>query len=224
MLKRAIGMCFRLVVSGLFDFHPLQRAIPALAVVLSFAVVVVSMYSGNIFAEDLVFGVSAKWVRGVEKRVPGKIHDGSTPSAPLYFWMRYEGNRTALKYIRENGGLPSRHKWSVSVGGIVAPEAPDRAETDKEVPSSVGPDRKTVYTERTTIPLSIGTNKQITLAAFQSELINVEAFNWRTWSMKRNVSKGLWKVEVVYENDGRPVNCKEEDQTMHPCIYTIRVK
>lgn len=186
---------------GLFYVHLSSRHYKRIFTTgtLSFFLVTGLGLSSKVFGDDLVIGVKTEWARGVQDRMPSKKHDGSAPHAPLYFWMLFEGNEAALKHIRSNGDLPIRHKWSVVIAG----------EQESEQPDSVS--------------LSIGNDQEQTLSALTGKLKNEGKFTWRTWSMKKNISKGLWKIEVVYEDDGTPVNCREHED-LHPCVYTIQVQ
>ncbi len=157
-------------------------------------------------AAELVTGVNPKWARGVVERAPTQAHDGTRPRAPLYFWMIYEGREAALEYIRKNGTLPIYHKWSVRIAGKLELERPDQ-----------------LYTEKITIPLAVGDKARKNLLALEDSLKNAGKFQWRTWSMKKYVSKGQWKVEVLYEEDGQPVQCEDQGQ-LKPCVYTIEIR
>ncbi|MFA5180805.1 MAG: hypothetical protein WC405_05755 [Syntrophales bacterium] len=161
-------------------------------------------FCGSVDAEDLVVGVAPQWVRDVKpNRDPGKTHDGSKPYKPLYFWMAYEGNKAALEHIKKKGALPIRHRWSVWIAGDEESEQPD-------------------LTYRESIPLSVGKDSKKILTALEGQVNKGKNLRWRTWSMKSNVSKGLWQVEVLYEDDS-PVKCRKNGK-IEGCVYTIYIK
>ena len=156
-------------------------------------------------AEDLVIGRSASWVRSVDNRLPGAGHDGSAPRAPLYFWMTYHGSAAALKRLREDGALPIRHRWSVAAGGDVEVELPDDA-----------------FTERLSVPLMVGSGNEDIIARLAGQFASRQAFTWRTWSKKESVSRGIWRVDVLYDDD-TPVAC-EVGGHLRPCVFRIEVR
>ncbi|MDQ1277056.1 MAG: hypothetical protein QG555_95 [Thermodesulfobacteriota bacterium] len=163
-------------------------------------------FCGTVDAADLVVGVAPQWVRDVKKdRNPGETHDGSEPYKPFYFWMAYEGNEAALKYIKKRGSLPIWHRWSVWIGGYGMVEQPDH-----------------VYVEKESLPLSVGNDSGRIYAALKGRVKSGKNFSWRTWSMKESISRGQWRVEVLYD-DGSPVNCRI-DGMLQRCSYIISVK
>ena len=156
-------------------------------------------------AADLVTGVNPKWARGVADSSPVRIHDGTGPRAPLYFWMIYEGNKAALAYIRKNRTLPIRHRWTVWVAGVGESELPDISFTED-------------------IRLSVGNASKKNMPALVGSVENTGKFQWRTWSMKRNVSRGRWQVEVLYtDSEDSPVFCEDRGQ-LKPCVYMIEIR
>lgn len=158
-------------------------------------------------AEDLVIGKHAVWARSVGSRTAGPRHTGSAPRAPLYLWMTYEGSSAALRHIQERGAFPIRHRWSVAVGGEVDVEAPDEA-----------------FTERLSVPLAVGSDSPAVVGRLASQAAATPrgTFSWRTWSKKGSVSRGVWRVEVLYDDD-TPVRC-EVGGALQPCIFRILVK
>lgn len=157
-------------------------------------------------AEDLVVGKNAVWVRSVSNRVPGPQHTGSAPRAPLYLWMTYQGSSPALQYLQGQGALPIRHRWSVAVGGEIDIEAPDEA-----------------FTEQLSVPLSVGSSSQTVVTQLAGQVATRQSgtFSWRTWSKKESVSRGIWRVEVLYDDDS-PVRC-DVGGALKPCVFSIRV-
>lgn len=161
------------------------------------------------FAEELVIGKGATWARSVDSRQPGTKHTGSRPHAPLYFWMTYHGTDAALRYLRDNGALPIRHRWSVAVGGDVDVESPDSTFVEP-------------FEKRLSVPLAIGTKNKEVIERLSVQLAAQDSFTWRTWSKKESVSRGVWRVDVLYDDD-TPVQC-EVDGERKPCSFRVEVK
>lgn len=177
---------------------------PAVRALFALALAVPATVSA---AEDLVIGKHAVWARSVGGRTPGPGHTGSAPHAPLYFWMTYEGSGAALRHLREQGAFPIRHRWSVAVGDEFDIEVPDEA-----------------FTERLSVPLAVGSDSPAVVGRLANEAAVTPrgTFSWRTWSRKGSVSRGVWRVEVLYDDD-TPVRC-EAGGALRPCIFRIRVK
>lgn len=155
--------------------------------------------------KDLVIGKNAAWTRSVDNRGPGPAHNGRIPRAPLILWMTYHGSEVALRHLQEKGALPIRHRWSVAVGGKVDIETPDDT-----------------FTERLSVPLKVGSGSSPIIAKLAGQLAAQETFTWRTWSKKESVSVGIWRVEVLYDND-TPVNCDMGGQ-LRPCVFRIEIR
>jgi len=155
-------------------------------------------------ADDLVIGKNVTWTRSVGNRGPGPVHDGKAPFAPLVLWMTYHGSEAALRYLNDQGALPIRHRWSVAVGGEVDLEAPDDS-----------------FTERLSVPLTVGSGSSRVISRLAGQLATQDSFTWRTWSKKKSVSRGIWRVEVLYDDD-TPVNCDVEGQR-RPCVFRIKI-
>ena len=47
-------------------------------------------------------------------------------------------------------------------------------------------------------------------------------FDWRTWSVKANLRRGTYHVEVLHQ-DGTPVSCDLHGEAVRPCVFGIRV-
>ena len=156
-------------------------------------------------AEDLVIGGNVTWTRSVDNRGPGPAHNGKVPRAPLILWMTYHGSEAALRRLLDKGALPIRHRWSVAVGGEVDMEAPDDS-----------------FTERLSVPLRVGSGSSRVIAKLAGQLAAQDAFTWRTWSKKESVSRGIWRVEVLYDDD-TPVNCNVGGQH-RPCVFRIEIR
>ncbi|MDD5248213.1 MAG: hypothetical protein PHY45_04465 [Rhodocyclaceae bacterium] len=168
-------------------------------------IAILASWSLPVMAEDLVIGKNAIWTRSVGKRGPGPVHNGKAPFAPLLLWMTYQGSDPALRYLRDHGALPIRHRWSVAVGGEVDLEAPDDT-----------------FTERLSVPLTVGSGASPVITKLAGQLAAQDVFTWRTWSKKESVSRGIWRVEVLYDDD-TPVKCDIGGQR-RPCIFRIEIR
>jgi hypothetical protein len=160
---------------------------------------------GFVLAEDMVIGKDATWTRSIEERRPGSVHNGRAPRAPLILWMTYHGSAAALEHLKEKGALPIRHRWSVAVGGTVDMEAPDDQ-----------------FTERLRIPLTVGSEDSRVIGKLAGQLSIEDSFTWRTWSKKESVSRGIWRVEVLYDDD-TPVNC-DAGGLLKPCVFRLEIR
>ena len=151
------------------------------------------------YAEDSLISVTkAVWTNGIDKsKDPKKIYkEVATGTQPLYLWMHIRGSERALEILSSQGKLPIRHKWYKYIGyaGYF-----DESQTPIDA-----------------IELSVG--KKAKLDELSLEIKTRGYFDWRTWSMKRNIKPGWWKVIIVYANDD-PVLCEEK-----PCAYAIEVE
>lgn len=156
-------------------------------------------------ADDLVIGKDVTWTRSVGNRGPGPVHTGRNPRAPLILWMTYHGSEAALRHLVDKGALPIRHRWSVAVGGEVELEAPDDS-----------------FTERLSVPLMVGSGSSRVITKLAGQLATQDSFTWRTWSKKESVSRGIWRVEVLYD-DETPVRCEVGGQ-LRPCVFRIEIR
>lgn len=68
------------------------------------------------------------------------------------------------------------------------------------------------------IDLSVG--KKEKLREIELELRERGFFDWRTWSVKRNIRRGEWYVYLVY-GDGNPVLCEDGRKK---CMFKIQVE
>lgn len=151
-----------------------------------------------VFAENPHVTVAeAVWTSAIgNDKMPQKRYAKQAPLAPLYLWMRLQADEQVLQVLREQGKLPIRHKWFRSRFGRL-------------------------YFDRTqrpidSIDLTVGTREK--LQKLQVEIEQRGFFDWRTWSGKRNMQRGYWRVRVVYA-DNTPVLCEGI-----PCVYDIKVQ
>jgi len=151
-----------------------------------------------VYAENPALTVAeAVWASAIGKdKMPQQKYQRQAPLAPLYLWMRIQADEEVLQVLRSQGKLPIRHKWFRSRFGRLYFD-----QTQRPIDS---------------IDLGIGTREK--LQKLQLEIDERGFFDWRTWSGKRNMRRGYWRVRVVYA-DNTPVLCEGE-----PCVYDIKVK
>lgn len=163
--------------------------------------VALSLATTNVHAEEqLIVVKQTAWTNHVDKksRQVEKTYQNTAPVAPLYLWMRVTGGEAALAQLKEEGKLPIRHKWFLERLIGTTPEGVTTMLDDINIPA--------------------GANRL--LEQLQYEVNQRGFFDWRTWSMKEHIRRGLWRVRVVYA-DGEPVLCGQENV---PCEFAIRVK
>lgn len=84
--------------------------------------------------------------------------------------------------------------------------------------------RKYVFTSLETRfdqPLEIGRTEDV--AKLSEQVSATGYFTWRTWSDKRRLSPGNWRIDLEYD-DHEPVMCRAEDGRMQPCRYPFAVE
>lgn len=140
--------------------------------------------------------VDAAWTHGVgEDRQPRERLERAGPDQPLTLWMKVSCSPGALEMLRIQGKLPIRHKWSyASFGGVLAQGTLNMTDS---------------------IALSAGRVELLDLLA--AEVRTRGGFDWRTWSTKKNLLRGTWRVRVSY-SDGSPVLCGDKE-----CEYWIEL-
>lgn len=137
--------------------------------------------------------------RVVERNAEHRYQDRAPAGAPLYLWIRLRGDDDALDRLRDGGKLPIRHEWV----------------------NYVGPDPD-IDTLRPTDEIEVGGVREAVVDQVASEVALRGYFDWRTWSVKRNLRLGTHAVKVVYA-DGSPVPCQIADRAPEPCVFRIRV-
>lgn len=142
----------------------------------------------------------AAWAVGVrDLAYVARIDGAADVRRPLYFWTRLKADAAALAELQARGQLPIRHRWIRYVG----PE----------------PDFQTV---RPTDEIAVGAAAAPLIERLRGEVRARGFFDWRTWSVKRNLRTGSWLVELVYQ-DGQPVLCASSVGATEPCRYRISV-
>lgn len=151
-------------------------------------------------------GTEVAWATSLREREPmpaGGVLTASR-SEPLYFWIRIQGNEEALAELESKGMLPIRHRW-VRYGGFSSSVELDATPTDE-------------------IILAIG--KDALLRRLRQELDARRHFDWRTWSVKKNLRAGRWAVDVLYGDARRsPVQCRiAGEKGAKACHFEIDVR
>jgi hypothetical protein len=147
---------------------------------------------------SLITITKAAWTSGVDNmKNPKEIYKESVSDVQrLYLWMRIRGKEKALEVLDSEGKLPIQHLWIYSTG-MSQVNAGSLRPTDA-------------------IDLTVG--KKDKIDKLRSEVNERGFFDWRTWSMKKNITKGWWLVKILYA-DGSPVLCDNK-----PCTYAIEVQ
>lgn len=156
------------------------------------------LYTTENHAEDSLITVTeAVWTNGIDNmKNPKKTYEESAYDVKeLYLWMRIQGQEDALEILDSQGKLPIQHLWIYSTGLSQIP-------TGNIKPIDV-------------IDLSVG--KKDKLDKLRLEVKERGFFDWRTWSMKKNITRGWWFVKILYA-DNSPVLCNDQ-----PCEYAIEV-
>lgn len=123
------------------------------------------------------------WTKTIQKSCPTqRLEKGQKQEAPVYLWMKIVGGKKALKTLRKKGRLSLRHIW-------------------------IKEDEEGQVIKKEVVQLDKKGTKGI-LKKFSLELKTNQFFDWRTWSVKHNLSPGLWRVQVV-DNAGKPIPCVE---------------
>jgi len=148
--------------------------------------------------ESLLTISEAVWTSGIDNmKNPKQIYEETTSGVhQLYLWMRIRGQERALEVLDSQGKLPIQHLWIYSTG---------ISQVDAGSPKPID-----------AIDLTVG--KKDKLSKLRLEVKKRGFFDWRTWSMKKNITKGGWLVKLLYA-DGSPVLCDDK-----PCEYAIEVQ
>lgn len=125
---------------------------------------------------------------------PSKI----VPSKPLFLWALIKGRDGALKSLRKSGKLPLRHRWTFafknsdrfhSAGEVLLEDewttVPDLT---KNVPQSAGEMEE----------LAVGIVNQLGELEHEIASSGDGTFDWRLWSMKANLQKGIYRVDILW--------------------------
>ncbi len=171
------------------------------------SIVFVSCMSTLAFAsaQALVEVEKFVWTDGVDR---GNLQFRGVLNNPMhgktvYLWMQLKGSPALLAALRKRpaGSIPIRHAWYRYTSDAVNADAPD--ELDLAVDLQIG--------------------KKEVLGKLQYEVDAKGAFHWRVWSGKKQLTPGVWRVDLTYAS-GVPVVCASEDDANQPCKFIIEVK
>lgn len=144
----------------------------------------------------------AVWTGSVNqdtKQPTSNISKGSVGTR-LVLWMHVKGTQGALSRLAPEGKLPLRHKWFRGTITGFHSEGVAKPTDEIEIPAA----------------------KRGVMDKLSNEVRTLGYFNWRTWSSKEKLSRGHWRVKVVYA-DNTPVLCSASSG-WKPCEYEIEVR
>lgn len=143
----------------------------------------------------------AIWTDTVDRatREYGLVYKSPVRTRKIYLWMRLKGTPELLEQLKAatDGRLPIRHRWSRYNS--------DGLRFDSDV----------------VVDFNIGRRSDLQKLAYQ--LQHEGFFTWRVWSGKEHLSRGWWRVDVLWDSD-EPVMCTGSSGFDHPCSYHIEVK
>lgn len=109
-------------------------------------------------------------------------------------WMELRGSPELLKKLKD-GKFTIHHVW-----------------------------RKYVFTSlETRFDQALEIGRAEDLAKLGEQVSAAGYFTWRTWSDKRTLSPGNWRVDLEFD-DHEPVMCRTDDGDMQPCQYPFTVE
>lgn len=147
--------------------------------------------------EPLITLRESIWTDKVNERQFSQPHPGTADVVPIYLWMRVVGTKKALSQLKEEGKLPIHHKW-YNLG-------------------LTGYNQDGSYPMIDDIKLDAGKESLVHKLDLEVSMRG-GYFDWRTWSMKKNIRQGQWRVDVVYNNN-KPVLCGN-----NACVCYIEIK
>ena len=160
--------------------------------------------------ESLLWIAEAVWTDSVDSttyEVGQRYDDGYAPVGRIALWMRIKGQEKALQILAQQGMLPILHVWYHKGAGFIIDEGVVKPQHE--------------LAERPTgdnIPFAINSGK---IPGLRRELTERTFFDIRTWSQKKNVSQGIYRVEVIYAT-GESVMCETPDNGgLKPCEHEI---
>ena len=71
------------------------------------------------------------------------------------------------------------------------------------------------------LPLEIGRKDELRRLSYEASSLGF--FRWRVWSRKENLTRGHWRVDVVYDGSYEPVLCTDA-AGRRPCSYALEVQ
>lgn len=151
-------------------------------------------------AQQLLEVESYVWTNAVDRTTRTFDKKASVPirGTKAYLWMQLKGSQALFSRLKssEDGRLPIRHLWYRYFS--------DRVAADLDV----------------AVDLNIGTKDDLKRISYELDALGF--FRWRVWSGKEHLSPGLWRVDLVYEDDSAVV-CEEAGDGK-PCSFLLEVK
>jgi hypothetical protein len=186
---------------------------PARSILLSAAIVLLftSLACVPAIADERLIEIDrAIFAKEIIDKQPVYFYIAGDPSPrrnkPLVFWTRVVGKSDAYARLKKKGKLPIRHEWYWYVGGrAIASNEFVTQEVSSEDFFKVDSINLPITAAAADSPLKEFTLKS-PLGKLQYELNHDGTFDWRVWSEKRRLKRGVWRVKVVYE-DNTPVLC-----------------
>jgi hypothetical protein len=114
--------------------------------------------------------------------------------SPVYLWVRLRGDAAALDLLEQGQSIVIRHQWSIDVGPI-ADSSTERADED----------------------LTAGQIPPEYFKLLRREVAKFGAFDWRTWTTKKNLRTTSYKVNVL-NRAANPIPCAQSG-----CAVTVRI-
>lgn len=150
-------------------------------------------------AQDLVEVEHFVWTDNVDRstREAARIYKSPIREREIYFWTRLKGSRDLLEQLRTStdGFIRVRHLWQ-------------RYDSDQLLAVA-------------DVPLNVGRKEDLRKLGYEVDALGF--FRWTVWSYVRPLTRGHWRVDVVYGESYEPVMCVSGDITK-PCFFAIEVK
>lgn len=163
-------------------------------------VAILSGYSANIQAEPLLTVERFVWTNAVDpdKRQFDRIAMPPIRANKAYLWMQLKGSKQLLDKLIESPeqSLPVRHLWYRYTSANVRADG--------------------------AVDFDVGRRDDLRKLAYEVDANGF--FRWRIWSGKERLSKGWWRVDLVYRDDESPVLCAAADGGEQPCRFEVEVR
>lgn len=141
-----------------------------------------------------------RWTNFVDRktRTYAQVHVSPTRVKDIYLWTQLKGSPELLAQLIQtgNGKVRIRHQWF-----------------------SYDSDR--IYAEQdAAVDLEVGRKEELKKLAYEVDALGF--FRWRVWSSRQNLSRGLWRVDIVTD-EGEPVMCPSPDAAV-PCQIFMEIE
>lgn len=150
--------------------------------------------------QSILFVDRAVWTDSVDRdnrTFAGIYQSPISAHRKVFLWTQLRGTRELLERLRRrmDGSISIRHNWY-------------RYDSDS------------VY-EDASVRLEVG--RKADLQKLEYQLDAAGAFTWRVWSTRDGLSRGNWRVDVVWD-DGQPIACTTQSGEEEPCSYFLEIK